>query len=68
MIDVGTAEEILERARQVAVEYDELTGKPLRLTGEIGEYLAARILGLQLADARAPGYDATDSMGRKIQI
>lgn len=68
MIDVETAGEILERARQAAVEYYELTGKPLGITGEIGEYLAARILGLHLADARAPGYDATDSMGRKIQI
>src|SRR3546814_9951204 len=68
MIDVEKAGEILERARQAAIEYYELTGKPLGITGEVGEYLAAKILGLQLADARAPGYDATDDRGRRIQI
>lgn len=68
MIDIEKAGQILERARQAAIEYYELTGKPLGITGEVGEYLAAKILGLQLADARAPGYDATDGKGRRIQI
>lgn len=68
MIDIEKAGEIIERARQAAIEYYELTGKPLGITGEVGEYLAAKILGLQLADARAPGYDATDGAGRRIQI
>src|SRR3546814_19780184 len=68
MIDVEKAGEILERARQAAIEYYELTGKPLGITGEVGEYLAAKILGLQLADARAPGYDATADRGRRLQI
>jgi hypothetical protein len=53
MIDIQKAGEILERARRVAIEYYELTGKPLAITGEVGEYLAAKTLGLQ---------------GRKIQI
>ncbi len=37
-------EEILERARTAAVQYYQLTGKPLGITGEIGEYLAAKYL------------------------
>lgn len=68
MIDIAKAGEILERARQVAIDYYSLTGKPLGITGEIGEYLTANILGLELAEARAPGYDAIDAVGRKIQI
>lgn len=68
MIDVAKAGEILERARVAAVDYYALTGKPLGITGEIGEYLTARLLGLALAEARAPGYDAVDQDGRKIQI
>jgi hypothetical protein len=68
MIDLDKAGEILERARKAAIDYYELTGKPLGITGEFGEYVAARILGLELADARFPGYDAVDDDGRKIQI
>jgi hypothetical protein len=60
--------EILARAKQVAIDYYRLTGKPLGITGEVGEYEAARLLGLTLADARAPGYDATDQTGRRYQI
>lgn len=60
--------EILERAKTAAVDYYQLTGKPLGITGEIGEYLVAKHLGLDLADARTPGYDATDREGRRIQI
>lgn len=60
--------EILERAKSAAVDYYHLTGKPLGITGEIGEYLAAKHLGLELADARTPGYDATDPQERRIQV
>jgi len=60
--------ELLEQASRIAVEYYQLTGKPLGITGEIGEYHAARLLGLDLAVAREAGYDATDSMGRRVQI
>lgn len=59
---------ILEGARKAAVEYYQLTGKPLGITGEYGEYVAAERLGLELAEARTAGYDATDSAGRRIQI
>jgi len=49
--------EILEAVRPLAIEYEQLAGRPLGITGEMGEYQAARILGLKLSDARAP-FDA----------
>ena len=51
--------EILATVKPLAAEYYRLTGKPLGVTGEVAEYVAAEILGLVLADARTPGYDAT---------
>jgi len=66
--DLDKVGAILTRARQAAIDYYELTGKPLGITGEIGEYFTAHILGLQLAAAREPGFDAIDDSGRKIQI
>ena len=65
MTDIG---DILERAKAAAVDYYRMTGKPLGITGEYGEYLTAKLLGLELADARSSGYDAVDEKGRKIQI
>ena len=60
--------EVLARAKRAAVDYYRLTGKPLGITGEVGEYEAARLLGLTLADARVPGHDATDDSGIRYQI
>ena len=65
---IGAVGEVLERAKQAAIDYYCLTGKPLGITGEVGEYTAARLLGLTLADARAPGFDAIDAHGRRYQI
>ncbi|MEG9884372.1 MAG: hypothetical protein V6Z86_07105, partial [Hyphomicrobiales bacterium] len=65
---MGEIGEILARAKQAAVDYYRLTGKPLGITGKIGEYEAARLLGLTLADTRTPGYDATDESGLRYQI
>ena len=59
---------VLERARRAAVDYYKLTGRPLGITGEIGEHVAKRCLRLTLAPVRASGYDATDKRGQKIQI
>ncbi len=58
---------ILATVRPLAAEYYRLTGKPLGVTGEIAEYVAAELLGLKLADARAQGYDAMRGTER-IQI
>ena len=63
-------EDILAEVKPLAVEYYELTGKPLGVTGEIGEFEAARLLGLELEPARSAGYDATRRKGpnQRIQI
>ena len=51
--------EIISEIKILAKKYKDLTGKPLGVTGEIGEIYAAQILDLELSDARQPGYDAT---------
>ena len=58
----------LQAARDVAKRYRELTDKPLGVTGEVGELVAAEILGLKLTPARQAGYDAVAPDGRRIQI
>lgn len=62
---------ILEEAKRIAQEYYKITNKPLGITGEISEYEASRILGLQLCEARQAGYDAIrirDGHTEEIQI
>lgn len=58
--------------RRIARRYYDLTGKPLGVTGEVAEMEAARLLGLTLASARQPGWDATrtlpDGTIERIQI
>ena len=61
-------EEILTAAKDLAARYKKLTGKPLGITGEIAEFNAANLLGLELAEARQAGYDAIGNDQRKIQI
>ena len=51
---------ILAEAKKLAQRYRALTGKPLGITGEVAEYEAARILGVELTPARQAGYDATE--------
>jgi len=62
---VNRLQELLGEAKRIAKEYAELTGKPLGITGEVAEYEAARLLGLELAEARQPGYDAIRRDGSK---
>lgn len=50
--------DLLGEVKRLARRYYELTGKPLGVTAEIAEYEAARLLDLELAPARTPGYDA----------
>ncbi len=59
---------VLQAAKELAKEYRQITGKPLGITGEIGEYYAADTLNLNLTLARNPGYDAIAQDGRRIQI
>lgn len=67
MKDISEVGELIEQARLIAGSYKRLTGRPLGITGEVAEYEAARLLGLELAEARAPGYDALRGAER-IQI
>lgn len=50
--------ELLCQAKGIAKEYYRLTGRPLGITGEVAEFEAARILGLELAAVRQVGFDA----------
>ena len=62
---------ILAEAKRLAQKYRALTGKPLGITGEVAEYEAARILGVELTPARNEGYDAIENqngLSRKLQI
>jgi hypothetical protein len=65
--DTARVREILASAKQLAVEYYRLTGKPLGVTGEVAEYVAAETLGLRLAPPRTAGYDAL-RCSERIQI
>ncbi|GMU68249.1 MAG: hypothetical protein AMXMBFR37_05820 [Steroidobacteraceae bacterium] len=49
---------VLGEAKKLARRYRALTGKPLGVTGEVAEFEAARILGLELVPPRQAGYDA----------
>lgn len=63
--------EVLREAKKLAQEYRTLTGKPLGITGEVAEYEAARVLGVELTPARQAGYDAverTNGETRRLQI
>ena len=51
-------EEILAIVKPLAAEYYRLTGKPLGVTGEVAEYIAAKRLNLELRPARSEGCDA----------
>lgn len=57
--------DLLSEAKRIAREYRHLTGRPLGVTGEIAEYEAVSILGLELADVRQPGYDAIRREGQR---
>lgn len=67
----GRIVELLGEAKRLAQEYRTLSGKPLGITGEVAEYEAHRILGVELSTARQAGYDATevrDGVTRRLQI
>jgi hypothetical protein len=51
--------EILKSVKPLAAEYYQLTGKPLGVTGEVAEYVAAETLGLILAPARTAEYQCS---------
>ena len=56
--EAARVREILGAVKPLAAEYYRLTGKPLGVTGEVAEYVAATTLGLELTPPRTKGYDA----------
>jgi hypothetical protein len=63
--------EVLSAVRGLAAEYYRLTGKPLGVTGEVAEFVAADLLALDLAPPRTKGFDAIRKTGggeQRIQI
>jgi hypothetical protein len=70
-VEAHRVREILASVRDLAVEYYRLTGKPLGVTGEVAEYVAADTLDLELAPPRTKGYDAirqTADGPQRVQI
>ena len=71
MKDMAAIKQLLEDAKSVARKYKKLTGKPLGITGEVAEFTAATLLGLELSEVRQAGYDAIKNIGgvtKKVQI
>src|SRR4029453_14465376 len=69
--DAMRIKEILAAVKPLAAEYYRLTGKPLGVTGEVAEYIAAETLKLVLVPPRTPGHDAirrTSNGNERIQI
>ncbi|TPJ90624.1 gamma-glutamylcyclotransferase [Mesorhizobium sp. B2-5-13] len=62
---------ILAAVKPLAAEYYQVAGKPLGVTGEVTEYVASTVMGLELAPPRTTGYDAvrhTPAGPERIQI
>ena len=61
----------IHSAINVALEYESATNgkRKLGITGEVGEVLVCRQLGLRLVlDSRSEGFDAVDKDGLQVQI
>ena len=67
-LDLVALKRVFQDAKKIAKQYRLLSGKPLGITGEIGEFTAADLLNLKLTGARHPGYDAVAVDGHRIQI
>jgi hypothetical protein len=50
-IDIAALKSVIQEAKKIAKKYRKITGKPLGITGEVGEFIAAELLGLKLTEA-----------------
>src|SRR5258708_38054615 len=69
--DIARVKDILAAVKPLAAEYYRLSGKPLGVTGEVAEYIAAETLDLVLVPPRTPGHDAirkTSHGDERIQV
>ena len=70
-VNLGQLGPLIDAAKDIARRYRTLTGRPLGITGEVAEYEAARLRGLELAAVRQAGYDAVRRVGNveeRLQI
>lgn len=65
-LNLGEVGKLIASAKKLAKSYRALTGRPIGITGEIAEYEAARLLGLELAAVRQSGYDASRRRGSSV--
>ncbi len=65
-LNLGEIGKLIATAKQLAKRYRALTGRPIGVTGEVAEYEAARLLGLELATVRQSGYDAIRRHGKSV--
>lgn len=64
-----SVQRVVDKAIKSAVEYEAVTGRKLGITGEVGEILVCKELGLNLlSDPIASGIDAIDHRGKTYQI
>jgi hypothetical protein len=57
-LNLTAVKALLDEAKSIAKRYKHLTGRPLGITGEVGEVEAATLLDLELAQVRQSGFDA----------
>lgn len=67
-INLSALKSVIQEVKKLAKQYRDITGKPLGIAGEVGEFITADLLGLKLTEVRQPGYDAIAPNGRRIQI
>lgn len=59
----------IKQSISAALDYEKITGRKMGITGEVGEVLVCKKLGLKLlADDITAGYDAIDDCGKTYQI
>lgn len=58
---------IIQSAKVLAKQYQDVTGRPLGITGEVAEYEAAKLLNLELAIVRQSGYDAIRKVNDNVE-
>ena len=71
-MSIFAVDKLIDQARKLASDYRKTMGKPLAgISGEIAEFDADNLLGLELCQPKVSGYDAigqADREGKRIQI
>ncbi len=62
---VYSIDKLMNETRKLAAEFRRATGQPLPVSGELANYDAARLLGLQLNQTPQTGFDAVGQEGER---